>query len=824
MILMQAPANNMVYASTPSGTVYRADDNAIIYIPTNSVPDQLALIAAGCVTLSPIGGGAARIIAGTTYVVQESDFGDSLLFTSNTAVTITLPNSLPLGFNFTARQMGTGVLNFVAAAGGSISSSTGQTSTNAQYETVGLEVVSNTAGTNAAWVIDVPSSQGSPWIGASTLAALYALDVANTYAKGTIGVVFNDTGTPANNGTWAKTGTGTGTGNWTQESTGSIASLSAAVTALAAQLAVVAAMNSVPVPRTVGGRGGWVIADKDGNVAFGIDDQGNIVSNNPAVGGVFHAPDSPRGFIKQIADVAGQAGFVMERMGGFLIPGTLQRDNASAYLFTTGGHKQAFCMRNSGAAVQVTFDAIDVLDAKVGREIGATFVNITSQRLFTVPYWWRVAYDGSGMMSPAPEYYGGVYEHTPTTGQSLSMGFDFSDLPVIRTTPLNRTYTMMFNTGDRCAGNNPPYGGNGYDGTLDGATLTSFIDLVEYEIPISGVGETPWRAYGDKLQQMTITKTRAFRRLLVSSHGVGGTGYAGLAKGQAPYTSVITGVTRGCALALAQPGGQYMVPCVPIVHGETDASNTGYGADLVQWQSDFNTDIPAAILAGYSAASRPAPTIPGILPILISQISSYTPGAPVINSPISNAQMLAAFLADPTRINLVCPKYFLVYSPADGIHLTPASSATLGNYYAKARAKIDPVTGACNWKPLYPTNVGRTGTTVTLTFNVPVGNCVIDTYNVTDPNGQKGFEYVDGSNNPVAITNVVASGNTVVFTLASGVAGRVRYAWTPPAGATGGGVAFDGVRGCLRDEDTEANIDTGAPLYNWCVHFDMPSP
>lgn len=57
---------------------------------------------------------------------------------------------------------------------------------------------------------------GNPSVGASTLAGLYALDVANDYDEGTIAAVFNDSTTP-NNGLWAKTGTGTGSGNWTFE-------------------------------------------------------------------------------------------------------------------------------------------------------------------------------------------------------------------------------------------------------------------------------------------------------------------------------------------------------------------------------------------------------------------------------------------------------------------------------------------------------------------------------------------------------------------------------------------------------------------------------
>ncbi len=115
-IYMLAPLAGMTFASMPSGSVYVADANAIVYITNGSTADQLALQSAGCITLSPVEGGP-----------------------------------------------------------------------------------------------------GTPTIGFATLAALYSADTSTHYGLGTIASVINDTGTPANNGIWSKTGAGNGSGNWTQQ-------------------------------------------------------------------------------------------------------------------------------------------------------------------------------------------------------------------------------------------------------------------------------------------------------------------------------------------------------------------------------------------------------------------------------------------------------------------------------------------------------------------------------------------------------------------------------------------------------------------------------
>ncbi len=87
-------------------------------------------------------------------------------------------------------------------------------------------IYQNANNTAAGWdaIISPTPGLGSGIVGAQTLASLYSQDTTNHYAQYTTGNVYAD-GTPANDGTWLKTGTGNGSGNWTQVSTVTLASV-----------------------------------------------------------------------------------------------------------------------------------------------------------------------------------------------------------------------------------------------------------------------------------------------------------------------------------------------------------------------------------------------------------------------------------------------------------------------------------------------------------------------------------------------------------------------------------------------------------------------
>jgi hypothetical protein len=69
-----------------------------------------------------ISSSAINTQTGTTYSVLSTDNGEILTFNNGSAVTVTIPTGLPVGFNCTAIQLGAGQVGFIAAAGVTLNS------------------------------------------------------------------------------------------------------------------------------------------------------------------------------------------------------------------------------------------------------------------------------------------------------------------------------------------------------------------------------------------------------------------------------------------------------------------------------------------------------------------------------------------------------------------------------------------------------------------------------------------------------------------------------------------------------------------------------
>ena len=74
---------------------------------------------------------------GTTYTLQSSDLGKIVKFESGSAVTLTLPSGLGLGFNCTVIQYGAGQITF-SASGSTLYNRQSHTKTAGQYAVVSL--------------------------------------------------------------------------------------------------------------------------------------------------------------------------------------------------------------------------------------------------------------------------------------------------------------------------------------------------------------------------------------------------------------------------------------------------------------------------------------------------------------------------------------------------------------------------------------------------------------------------------------------------------------------------------------------------------------
>lgn len=102
-------ATQIGYLSTTTGNVQNAIDSKADALP------------------------APNTQSGTTYTLQATDNGKSLYFTSNSAVTLTLPTGLAAGFSCIIWQWGTGTVTFTPAAGVTIRNGDGNTKTAGQY-------------------------------------------------------------------------------------------------------------------------------------------------------------------------------------------------------------------------------------------------------------------------------------------------------------------------------------------------------------------------------------------------------------------------------------------------------------------------------------------------------------------------------------------------------------------------------------------------------------------------------------------------------------------------------------------------------------------
>ncbi|URI15922.1 hypothetical protein [Brevundimonas albigilva] len=90
-------------------------------------------------------------ISGTTHTLDEADNGKVHRFTSSTAVTITMPNSLSEGWNAIWRQVGAGQLTFSTGSGATRRNRLGHTKSAGQYAEGALAVDSNSGGASAVY-------------------------------------------------------------------------------------------------------------------------------------------------------------------------------------------------------------------------------------------------------------------------------------------------------------------------------------------------------------------------------------------------------------------------------------------------------------------------------------------------------------------------------------------------------------------------------------------------------------------------------------------------------------------------------------------------
>lgn len=241
--------------------------------------------------------------------------------------------------------------------------------------------------------------------------------------------------------------------------------------------------------------------------------------------------------------------------------------------------------------------------------------------------------------------------------------------------------------------------------------------------------------------------------------GQDGQPMSGIKKGGsvASYAGSIAEATKLRAL-LAAAGYDYRVAAVLLTHGESDLGSATYGADVLQLQADYETDLKA--ITGQT----------GTIPIVATQPSAGYPQPGAGNTSNINDVLLSTSLSYPSRLILAGSKVGLSYFAGD-FHIDAAGSRDLGYMYADAVAPI--ITGGAAFAPLYPVSAVRSGSVVTVTLNRAAsfdttlwGTTHVGTYSGAWANG-KGFEAVDGGGSPIAISSVSIVGAVVTITCAS---------------------------------------------------------
>lgn len=338
-------------------------------------------------------------------------------------------------------------------------------------------------------------------------------------------------------------------------------------------------------------------------------------------------------------------------------------------------------------------------------------------------------------------------------GQSLMAGSG-SD-PVTNTSAVSTGKAQMFLAGT-LFGND----------VVDKSDLYDLIDLKETratENPSCGIGK------------VLSTTTRG---TILANSSWGGRTWQELSPGSVYWTNLVMASDR--ARTIAAMNGLPLSVFTVVNQGQanrTDARGAYY--DLMkQARIDFTRDIGLGV----------------DYPVFVSQISEWGAyGMATSNVPFDQ-------LAVHTTIdNMFCTgaTYWLPRNN-DGLHLTGVSSTRYGNYLGLL---ISIYLADSNPETLvYCKNKSRSGSTITLTFNVSL---TLDTTLVSDP-GNYGFYWTQVGGVPQTISSVTVSGFTVTIVL-TGDPGSITAGTVDANGVVSGG-SYVGIA----DRTTTADLATYA--------------
>jgi len=383
---------------------------------------------------------------------------------------------------------------------------------------------------------------------------------------------------------------------------------------------------------------------------------------------------------------------------------------------------------------------------------------------------------------------------------------------------------------------------------------SSFQPLVQNDGFYGGLAETSTSGLANEISFLAQNVFKFGTRegyptkhdVLTSIHGRSGNTYYCLRKGFCPYNEArghfspfsqgMMEVNSAKTIA-ANTGRSYAVRAVVVIHGESDhysyerpQGHTEFpmnGSDgvpgkikdykdaLLEWQRDYDASVKAITGQAHD------------IPLFLSAVSGWTTTR---TSRLVQWQ-LDAHIAAPGKVIYVTPAYPMNVMN-DCNHFSPAGERQLGEYFAKAYAKV--VLSHQTWEPVRPKTItrgaGAESNVITVKYHVPAPPLAFDT-NLVVAADNMGFDVLDDGV-MVPIASVILTGpDTVKITLQSAPSGvnmRLRYAQNQNVDAgrrcIGNGLVYGpGARGNLRDSD-DTPSHYGYALYNWGANFDFAIP
>jgi hypothetical protein len=352
-----------------------------------------------------------------------------------------------------------------------------------------------------------------------------------------------------------------------------------------------------------------------------------------------------------------------------------------------------------------------------------------------------------------------LFEHTLTSGQSLSVGAQYAPEQAGFSTVSEAANAKTVNAG---------FGGQ-----------------VAHQIAVGG-RQRPDLSMGYRIAEADPSRNWGF-----TTCGQGGATIAQLSQGTTQYTNMVNTVTNEKAFRVAA-GDTYKVRAIHWIQGESDQrdgmSAADYRAALLDLRADYNADLDPITGQG--------DTIPWIL----SQIGTWPEYVIPPTVPLAQVDLARTV----PGIYIVGGQYQLEY--LDALHPTARGYYHLGELHARAHQAV--IDGA-GWAPFAPTSYTVDSGGIDIEYHVPTGSLVLDTTTIpAQPN--MGFSLTGSA---ATITGVTLTGATTVRLATSQEVTESTAAVGYCMMDTGSPRAL----GNLRDSDPGVSAYDATPLRNWAL-------